>query len=314
MKSTTTDATIKALRPLFACFGTPRTVVSDNGPQLTSQEFAEFLKRNNIVHIKSSPYHPRTNGLAERAVRTFKDRLRAAGESCDINLELQRFLIAYRNTTLQSTGRSPAEMMFGHRLRTPLEILKPDVRSKLDNAATRAKINHDPHTTTREFLPSELVWYWDTKASKYEPGIIKAKTGIWSYKVQINGKIQRCHADQLRKRYLTTVPKSPVLDEQLDLDDEDSHDIDTPIAIPQIVPTSISKETNTVSLANTESVPLVNVEQSITSTPLSIEKVGMLESSILPTTTNTQLRRSERGLIPLKPKPYDRYLQDITEK
>ena len=91
------------------------------------------------------------------------------------------------------------------------------------------------------------------------------------------------------------------------------------------MPTSISTEPNAVSSADVavKSVPLVNVKPTTTSTEttssVSIQtststgKVEMRESSILPsTTTNTQLRRSERGLIPIKPKPYDHYLLDTT--
>ena len=49
-------------------YGLPEQVVLDNGPQLTSDEFATFTKLNAIRHIKSALYHPTSNGLAERFV------------------------------------------------------------------------------------------------------------------------------------------------------------------------------------------------------------------------------------------------------
>ena len=72
MSSSTTQATIEGLRRLFAAYGLPQQLVSDNGPQFTSAEFAVFLRKNGVKHIYSSPYHPSTNGLAERFVRTLK--------------------------------------------------------------------------------------------------------------------------------------------------------------------------------------------------------------------------------------------------
>ena len=68
MTSTTSEATIHKLRTVFAQFGLPETLVSDNGPNLVSAEFEEFLQRNGITHVTSSPYHLATKGLAERAV------------------------------------------------------------------------------------------------------------------------------------------------------------------------------------------------------------------------------------------------------
>ena len=72
MQSITSSNTIEKLRIVFATYGIPRKIVTDNGTSFTSSEFQEFMRSNGIVHIKSAPYHPSTNGLAERAVQTFK--------------------------------------------------------------------------------------------------------------------------------------------------------------------------------------------------------------------------------------------------
>ena len=65
MKATTAEKTIEVMRTLFLSYGIPEQVVSNNGPQFTSDEFAEFMHQNCIKHIRSTPYHPSTNGLAE---------------------------------------------------------------------------------------------------------------------------------------------------------------------------------------------------------------------------------------------------------
>ena len=109
MPSTTSEATIEKLREMFARYGNPEQLVSDNGPQFTSHEFAEFMKRNGIKHILVAPYHPRSNGQAERFVQTFKQFFKAEG-SGSIKQKLARFLFSYRTTPNSTTGQTPAEL------------------------------------------------------------------------------------------------------------------------------------------------------------------------------------------------------------
>ncbi|KAJ7995729.1 hypothetical protein DPEC_G00247610 [Dallia pectoralis] len=68
----TSQLTIERLRQCFSVHGLPQTLVSDNGTCFTSQEFQVFLNQNGIQHITSASFHPASNGLAGRAVQTFK--------------------------------------------------------------------------------------------------------------------------------------------------------------------------------------------------------------------------------------------------
>ncbi len=79
MKSIIATKTIEELRMIFATHGLPQRVVTDNGPTFTSSEFQEFMSRNGIRLIHSAPYHPSTNGLAERAVQSFKQGINPLG-------------------------------------------------------------------------------------------------------------------------------------------------------------------------------------------------------------------------------------------
>ncbi len=66
------STTISKLRPLFARFGLPEMIDSDNGTALTSAELKEFLEINGMRHLTTAPYHAESNGLPERAVQTVK--------------------------------------------------------------------------------------------------------------------------------------------------------------------------------------------------------------------------------------------------
>ena len=66
MSSTTAAQTISVLCPIFTTHGIPEQLLSNNGPQFTSSEFTDFCKGNGVKHVRVSPYHPASNGLAER--------------------------------------------------------------------------------------------------------------------------------------------------------------------------------------------------------------------------------------------------------
>ena len=96
MTSTISNKTIEVLRSQFVRHGLPEQLVSDNGPQFTSDEFEKFLKGNRVKHILTALYHPASNGLAERFVRTLKHSLKASsGDGRSVCHRLAEFLFEY---------------------------------------------------------------------------------------------------------------------------------------------------------------------------------------------------------------------------
>ena len=120
----------------------------------------------------------------------------------DIDLRLQRFLISYRNTPHKSTGRSPAELLLGRRIKTKLDLLKPDINHYMDKASTQQKVYHDTRAKFSFFSIGDLliVWVEQPEGKGYERGSIMRQTGPLSYIVNVNGIERRKHANQLRKR------------------------------------------------------------------------------------------------------------------
>ena len=128
VNSTSSEATIEKLRTIFSTHGLPEQVISDNATSFTSQDFQHFTKSNGIKHILTSPYHPASNGLAERAVQTFKSAVSKLEGS--IQDRILRFLFKYRITPQTTTSLSPAEILMGRRLRSHLDMIHPDSTQK----------------------------------------------------------------------------------------------------------------------------------------------------------------------------------------
>ena len=82
--SMTAGMIVRTMRGVFATHGVPKVVASDNGPSFTAHEFTEFLEANGIQHKLSAPYHPATNGLAERAVQTVKQGVKRQDKGKDL--------------------------------------------------------------------------------------------------------------------------------------------------------------------------------------------------------------------------------------
>ena len=75
MTSTTSKAVVNIMKAIFVRHGTPMEVVSDNGPQFSSQEFHDFSKHWDFEHTTSSPHYPASNGQTENAVKIMKNMI-----------------------------------------------------------------------------------------------------------------------------------------------------------------------------------------------------------------------------------------------
>ena len=173
MKSTTSTATIEKLREVFATRGLPRTVVSDNGPQFTSAEFAEFMVKNGIRHTKVSPYHPASNGQAEPGVRIFKEGVEKM-EGGSTQSKLSRFLLRYRVTPHSTTGVPPVQLPMKRHLSTKLDLVRPSVENRVLDKQTQQKSAHNRHARERVVEVDDSVLVRDFREKKaWMPGTVK---------------------------------------------------------------------------------------------------------------------------------------------
>ena len=209
MTSTTTSATISVLRKLFSQFGLPVQLVSDNGPQFTSTQFEEFLRRNGVKHIRVAPYHPASNGAAERMVQTFKHSwIASRKDNLSVEQRIATFLLTYRSTPHASTGRTPARLFLQRELRTRFSLLRPDAASYVLNKQSAQKLSHDKSAVAREFYTGEAVHVKDlVKSDTWWPGVVTQRTAPKSYVITLtDGRIWKRHVDHLRVAHMCSAP------------------------------------------------------------------------------------------------------------
>ncbi|XP_054746122.1 uncharacterized protein K02A2.6-like [Anastrepha obliqua] len=209
-KSITTALMIFSFNEIFARFGLPKTIVSDNGTQFTSHQFQQFVAEHGIQHIRSSPYHPMSNGQAERFVDTFKRALKKLNGEGVSAQNLIVFLQVYRSTPNKQNeeNKSPAEVLLGRQIRLKLDLFKPtfstepeiysDKQLKMKNQFNRKHGAKQKHYEIQDVV---FISVHKSKDSfKWMKGTVAERMGKVLYNIRLqNGKIIRCHANQMRK-------------------------------------------------------------------------------------------------------------------
>lgn len=163
LHGTTTSEVINKLSRVFARYGIPHELCTDGGPQFTAKEFKNFAVMFDFEHIISSPYYPKSNGLAEKGVQIIKRLLKKAGSKEEFWLGL----LNYRAAPLED-GVSPSQYLMGRNSRTPLPDLCLDSPRQLSNPR-----KHKQNMNTGQHLPplhhgdTVRIWSgnkWGTKA------------------------------------------------------------------------------------------------------------------------------------------------------
>ena len=108
---------IRSLKKIFACYGSPDYITTDNEPQFIDQCFNKCLRAYSVTHRTTPPLWPRANGEVERQNKTLLKAMKIPhAEGKDWRRELQTFLFAYRATPHCTTGVSPAEAFLNRKI------------------------------------------------------------------------------------------------------------------------------------------------------------------------------------------------------
>ena len=233
--STSSKSTTAILEQEFAHFGYPHTLVTDNATTFMSQEFQAWCKQRGIVHLTGAPYHPATNGAAERLIQSFKQALRKS--SLPPKEALQEFLMQYRRIPFAS-GLSPSELLNGRRIRTKIDTLVPSIPHLLQGRQSRQASKHS-NTEDSEVVskvehhyslgdPCYALYFGPRRDRdpRWVPAIVTKVHGTRSVNVRVipRGPTWRRHLDQLRPRYGS------------DQDDDDPCEIPTSVLSTETLP------------------------------------------------------------------------------
>ena len=177
-----------------------------------SQEFQAWCKQRGIVHLTRAPYHPATNGAAERLIQSFKQALRKS--SLPPKEALQEFLMQYRRIPFAS-GLSPSELLNGRIIRTKIDTLVPSIPHLLQGRQSRQASKHS-NTEDSEVVskvehhyslgdPCYALYFGPRRDRdpRWVPAIVTKVHGTRSVNVRVipRGPTWRRHLDQLRPRY-----------------------------------------------------------------------------------------------------------------
>lgn len=222
LRSATADATIEFLKnEVFLKFGVPAILISDNGSQLKSSMFAEFLNKYGVKHWRTASYHPQANAT-EAANKSIVNAIRAyiknRSSQRDWDSHLAEINCALNTAKHSQTSFAPYTVLFGYNMCTcgnehlpvddhssqrnkSLEQIRLQVSENLRAAYERNKKKYDLRTREVTYQPNDTVWKANTQlsnaanfySSKLDDRYIKAKiierTGTSTYRLSdMNGK------------------------------------------------------------------------------------------------------------------------------
>ena len=123
LRNVTAETIVNCLIEVTARIGVPQELLTDNGSNFMSKVMKKYCSMTGIKQIRTSPYHPQTDGMVERYNATLKMLLRKLTQNSEVewDLYLPYVLWSYRGTIHKTTGFSPYQLLFGKQMRMLLD-------------------------------------------------------------------------------------------------------------------------------------------------------------------------------------------------
>ena len=253
IKSTKTSVIVNKLKELFCNKGRPLELVSDNGPQFISQEFKDFCKHWGLKHHRVTPLYPQANSEIERFFKTILKTIRLAKvEGKDWKEELQSFLLTYRNTPHATTGKTPAELLYGRNLRDSVPCVEEEptrcYQEAMTTDSTRKEKIKQQADTSRNLKDStvqvgDVVVVQQKKKNKFSTNFSPVQYDVTD---RYKGTLTIRNKSGVKyKRHVSAVRKTPptlthFMNSESDLESDDSYEFPHSIENPPVQPVPIS--------------------------------------------------------------------------
>ncbi|PIO53920.1 hypothetical protein TELCIR_24728, partial [Teladorsagia circumcincta] len=178
-------------------------------PEVFEGGLRSCTKEGRIGHLRTAPYHPQANRLAERFVDTPKRGIKELKrEEKPSEATLNMILQAYRSTSNESlSNRTPAEVFLGRKLQTRMSLLSPIKNTPKSSSAPESQnkmkeqFNRRNRVTPKAFTSGDVVYaqIWKAPNFIWKTGTIVRRFGRVNYEVEVEGKLMRKHANELRR-------------------------------------------------------------------------------------------------------------------
>ena len=219
VKSTSFAKLQPCLDRMFATHGIPDELISDNGSPYFGNEMSEYAKKMGFELNPVTPENPQSNGFAESFVKILVKFIHTSiADGLDPKAELQNYLLQYRSAPHSTTGVSPAEALFGRKLKTKLpqlpQFAETTKQKKMRDCHDARKLRQKKYFDKGHRAAQKDINTGDTVLVRQKKSTIKPPFDPKPYKVvKVDGKRVTSERDDKvcvrDKNHIKVIPTRP---------------------------------------------------------------------------------------------------------